>query len=91
MKPFWWPDTRGWIVVGMFCLSTILIVLSATFPALMDHQLWVQLCTAIIITGMIGLGWTFYLSSSKGSADSNARADKALDIAANAQRKEGEQ
>lgn len=80
-KPFWWPDHRGWVSVAVFAITVWVIGLSARFPALMDHQLWVQLVTALAITNA-GLIINFYFGSSKTTADANVRADKALDLAA---------
>lgn len=80
-KPFWWPDPRGWIAVSSFSLMVWVIGLSARFPVLMNHQLWVQLVTALAI-GNGGLIVNFYFGSSKTTSEANDRTNKVLDLAA---------
>lgn len=78
-RPFWWPDARGCVALGVYVLTVAVIVISAMNPALMKEQLWVQIVTAIVLTAFIGLVLNFWFGTSKGSSDKSDQVDKAID------------
>lgn len=78
------PETRGWIAIGSFALTVYVFSLIAFRPDLADNTLFVTLATAVVV-GSWGAVVNFYYAASKGATEANARADKALDVASNAQ------
>lgn len=80
-RPFWWPEARGFVAIGVFLLALLVIVLSARYPELMKEQLWVQIVTALVLTALIGLVLNFWFGTSKGSADKSLMLDKKKDDA----------
>lgn len=75
------PDSRGWLAIGNVAL------LAGAFIALLfvripdeNRDLVIALASGVIGATFKDV-YSFYFGSSKGSADANDRADKALDIA----------
>lgn len=78
------PDTRGWIVIGLFALTGIVLGSVICNPSLTDNQGFMLIAQAIVISGLIAVV-NYFFGASKGATEANARADKALDVASNAQ------
>ena len=65
------PDTRGWVVLGLFALGFFEIALMALSPALAGVDLFKTVTQATFVSGIL-LVAAFYFGSSKGSADKDA-------------------
>lgn len=66
------PDTRGWLVIGLFALTFFIFAIIAVHLDMTDlRQLFVVLATAVV-SGGLGSAVGFYLGSSKGSSDKDA-------------------
>jgi hypothetical protein len=72
------PDTRGWIVLGLFTLSGGILTGIYVRPEIASNQPFMLLAQAVIISGLITVV-NFFFGASKGASEANARADKALD------------
>lgn len=72
------PDTRGFIVLGLFLLVGLVIVLIAINPNLASVQLFGTIATAIVTGGLV-VAINFYFGSSKSSGDKDAVLAKELD------------
>ncbi len=70
-------DVRSLIVLGLFALFTYCLTLVAFIGALKENQLFTAMATGVL--NLLSLGVGYYLGSSKGASDANARADKAID------------
>jgi hypothetical protein len=71
-----WPDARGWIGLGGFVLTVMVMWMLAAFPELRADEFFKTIATAIIITGWIGgpLAWAYSATKSGGElADRNAQ------------------
>lgn len=73
------PDTRGWVVIGLFLLTFYVITLIALNPALANVQLFATIATLLIGAGGLLAAVSFYLGSSKSSSDKDATISKQLD------------
>ncbi len=80
-RPFWWPDTKGWIVIGLFVIFNVSMFLAAFFPSLKENQLFTSQAQAII--NLLGLAVGYFVGSSQGAKEANTRADKAMDVLSN--------
>lgn len=58
-------DSRGWVSIGLFALTLIVVALLALNPSLQDNKLFATLAQAIVITGLINLAASFYFGASK--------------------------
>ena len=77
--PWWWPDTRGGALIGLFILTAYILWVSR--PALGEEpsEFFKAIAQAVVLTGFLAdIGFLF--SASKGASEANARADKALDL-----------
>lgn len=70
------PDSRGWVAIALFALSTYVLTLLAFFPALAQITLFSVLAQAIIVSGLIGGVVAFFYASSKSSADKDETIKK---------------
>lgn len=68
-------DVRSMIVLGLFGLFVYALTLVAFVQALKDNQLFTAMATGVL--NLLSLGVGYYLGSSKGASDANARADAA--------------
>lgn len=73
------PDTRGWVVIGLFLLSAYVITLLALNPHLAEVQLFDTLATAVVGAGGLLAAVGYYVGSSKSSTDKDATISKQLD------------
>lgn len=80
-RPWWWPDTRGWVALGTFALASVLLWMIHADKTLLDSAPFMQLAGTLLGTGGLGLILSFNYSASSGSAKANDRADKALNAA----------
>lgn len=58
------PDTRGFIALGLFLLTTLIFVMIGLNPHIAEVQLFGVLATAVI-SGGLGAATGFYFGSSK--------------------------
>ena len=66
------PDTRGWIALGLFALTTYVFTILALNISQSDlRQLFVVLATALVSGGLMGVVG-FYFGSSKESSSKDA-------------------
>lgn len=72
------PDTRSWIVLGLFLLTGCILLGIYHDPGITSNQGFMVLAQAVIISGLITVV-NFFFGASKGASEANARADKALD------------
>jgi hypothetical protein len=72
------PDTRGWIVAGLFLLTSGILGAIVLRPDLTSNQGFMVIAQAIVVSGLITVV-NFFFGASKGASEANARADKALD------------
>lgn len=70
-------DVRSMIVLGLFAVFVYTLTLVAFIGALKENQLFTAMATGTL--NLLSLGVGYYLGSSKGASDANARADKAID------------
>lgn len=43
-----WPDARGWIGIGVFLLTVMVFVMTATIPALRENEYFKTLGTLVV-------------------------------------------
>ncbi|AHE55995.1 hypothetical protein [Sphingomonas sanxanigenens] len=70
-----WPDARGWIGIGQYGLTLIIVIAIICQPALLRVDAFLILATAIVITGWTGsvLAWAYAATKGGGElADRNA-------------------
>jgi len=75
MTGFRWPDSRGWIGLGGFTLTVMVLWMLAAFPELRADEFFKTIATAIIVTGFINgpLSWAYGATKGGGElADKNA-------------------
>lgn len=70
-------DVRSLIVAGLFAVFIYTLTLVAFISTLKENQLFTAMATGTL--NLLSLGVGYYLGSSKGASDANARADKAID------------
>ena len=79
-SPWWWPDQRGSVIVGLFILTAYILWVSAPTRGQEPSEFFKAIAQAVVLTGFLtAVGFLF--QASKGASEANARADKALDIA----------
>ncbi len=70
-----WPDARGWIGLGGFVLTVMVLWMLAAFPELRGDEFFKTIATAIIVTGFINgpLSWAYGATKAGGElAERNA-------------------
>jgi hypothetical protein len=70
-----WPDARGWIGLGSFLLTVLVLVMLATVPALRSDEFFKTIATLIIGTGFVNgvVNWAYGATKGGGElADNNA-------------------
>lgn len=75
MNGFRWPDARGWIGVGVFVLTVMVLWMLAAFPELRQDEFFKTIATLIVGTGFINgvVSWAYSATKSGGElADNNA-------------------
>lgn len=67
MSNWKWPDARGWIGIGIFLLTMVVLVLFAAVPALRKDEFFQTIATLIVgafIKDVVG--WGFSATKSGG-------------------------
>lgn len=90
MNDWRWPDARGWIGLGAFFLTVMVLWMLAVFPDLRQDEFFKTIATLIIGTGFINgvVSWAYSATKSGGElADRNAalverQTDTAASVAA---------
>lgn len=75
MTRFPLPDARGWIGIGGFVLTVMVLWMLAAFPELRGDEFFKTIATAIIVTGFINgpLSWAYSATKAGGElAEKNA-------------------
>lgn len=69
-----WPDARGWIGVGVFAISTMLLWMMKVDSELRKDQFFQTIATVIISNGLIAVvAWAYAATKGGGElADKNA-------------------
>jgi hypothetical protein len=69
MNRFQWPDARGWIGIGAFALTVMVLWMLAVFPDLRQDEFFKTIATLIIGTGFINgvVSWAY--SATKGGGE----------------------
>lgn len=69
-----WPDARGWIGVGVFGISVMLLWMMKVDPQLREDQFFQTIATVIISNGLIAVvAWAYAATKGGGElADKNA-------------------
>lgn len=72
-----WPDARGWIGLGVFVLTVMVLWMLAAFPDLRGDEFFKTIATLIIGTGFVNgvVSWAY--SATKGGGE---LADRNADI-----------
>lgn len=79
-NPWWWPDTRGGALIGLFILTGAILWWSAPAPGQEPTEFFKAIAQAVVLTGFLAaIGFLF--NASKGASEANARADEALKLA----------
>jgi hypothetical protein len=70
-----WPDARGWIGLGVFALSTMLLWMMYADQAFREDEFVQTIATLVIGTGLVGgvIAWAYSATKNGGElADRNA-------------------
>lgn len=64
-----WPDARGWIGLGSFLLTVMVLVMLALVPELRQDEFFKTIATLIIGTGFVNgvVNWAY--GATKGGGD----------------------
>lgn len=69
MKPFWWPDTQGFLAVAIILLISVIVLILLLHPPQMDDGTRGVLMTVIgVLIASLKDVYAFFFGSSKGSA-----------------------
>lgn len=78
--PWWWPDQRGAVIMGLFVLTAGILWVSRPVSGQEPSEFFKAIAQAVVLTGFLtAVGFLF--QASKGASEANARADRALDVA----------
>ncbi len=77
--PFWWPDERGFIVIGLFALTGYILYRAGPHGAEQPSEFFKAIGQAVVLTGFLA-AVGFFFQASKGASEANSRADKALGL-----------
>lgn len=75
MTPFRWPDARGWIGIGVYSLSIMVLWMYAAFPDLRSDDHFKAIMTLIVGTGFVNgvVSWAYAATKGGGElAEQNA-------------------
>lgn len=70
-RPFWFPDDRQWVTIGLFGLTVVLLLMARENPALWEVKLFELLIQAIVITGLLNMVSAFHFSANKAATDAD--------------------
>ena len=71
-----WPDARGWIGIGTFAMSVMILWMLKEDATLREDEFFKVIATAIVLTGFIQgvVGWAYTATKGGGElADANAK------------------
>lgn len=71
-----WPDARGWIGIGTYALTIMVLWMMQIDPTLRRDEFFKVIATAIVLTGFIQgvVGWAYTATKGGGElADANAK------------------
>ena len=77
--PFWWPDERGFIVIGLFALTGYILYRAGPHGSEQPSEFFKAIGQAVVLTGFLA-AVGFFFQASKGASEANSRADKALGL-----------
>lgn len=75
MNAFKWPDARGWIGIGIYSLTVMVLWMLAAFPELRRDEFFKTIATLIIGTGFVNgvVSWAYSATKAGGElAETNA-------------------
>lgn len=72
--PGWPSDARGWMTLGLFVESNVIIGAMIFNPSLADIDLFKIIAQAIILQGLLQLAAAFYFTATKTGAELAAGA-----------------
>lgn len=68
-KPFWWPDTQGFLSVAIILLISVIVLILLLRPIQMDESVRGVLMTVIgVLVAALKDVYSFFFGSSKGSS-----------------------
>ncbi len=76
-----WPDTRGWIVLGLFSQCTLIIYLIASQPKLAELDLFKLIAQGLIIQALIGLALAYFFTATQTGSELVKRQGKIAEAA----------
>ncbi|HEX8415640.1 MAG TPA: hypothetical protein VF637_17435 [Sphingomicrobium sp.] len=74
-RPWWAPDARGWIGIGVFALSVMLLTMMYRSSAFRNDEFIQTIATLVIGTAFVGgvVAWAYAATKGGGElADRNA-------------------
>ncbi len=74
-RPWWAPDARGWIGIGVFALSVMLLTMMYNSSAFRNDEFIQTIATLVIGTAFVGgvVAWAYAATKGGGElADRNA-------------------
>lgn len=75
MRPWWAPDARGWIGIGVFALSVMLLAMMYNSAAFRNDEFVQTIATLVIGTAFVGgvVAWAYAATKGGGElAERNA-------------------
>jgi tagatose-1,6-bisphosphate aldolase len=86
-RPWWMPDPRGWIGIGVFAMSVMLLWMMKEDPNLRGDEFFQTIATVIITNGLMAVvAWAFAVTKTGGElAEKNAQiVEKATKVVSDA-------
>lgn len=81
-KPFWWPDTQGFLAVAIIFLISVIVLILLLHPPQMDDGTRGVLMTVIgVLIAALKDVYSFFFGSSKGSAVKDETINKIATVA----------
>ena len=67
-KPFWWPDTQGFLAVAILFLIGLIVIILLTSPPNLNERIAGVLMTMVgVLLACMKDVYSFFFGSSKGS------------------------
>ena len=67
-RPFWWPDTAGWLAIGLYCITLWLLYILSPAKGEEPSELFKLLAQAVVLTAFVnGVVAAAYTASRDGS------------------------
>lgn len=63
-----WPDARGWVGIGIFTLTVMVLWMLVAFPELRHDEYFKTISTAIVLTGFVNgvVSWAYSATKTGG-------------------------